>query len=88
MARCLITYDLKKTKDYQKLFDALKKLGACKPLLSVWVVNSTFSAKQLVEHLKQFIDSDDKLLVVEATTWASLHLTKAENDCLRAQIAA
>jgi hypothetical protein len=36
-----------------------------KPLLSVWLLDIGWTAKQACDHLSNFIDSDDKLMVVE-----------------------
>jgi hypothetical protein len=83
VAKHLITYDLKKTKDYPRLWTALQNLGACRALLSVWVLNSPATTEQIRNQLQAFIDSDDKLLVAEMTgMWASVNLTQAEVNCL------
>lgn len=87
MAKVLITYDLKKHKDYPRLIEELKRLGACSPLLSVWVLNSSNTDAQLRDHLKQYIDSDDKLLVVGLNGgWASWNLTQTQVACMNAQV--
>lgn len=83
MASFLITYDLKKTKDYPRLWEALRSLGACRPLLSVWVVKSGQTVQQLATTLQRFVDHDDKLLVVQLSgPWWSAHLSEAELQCL------
>ncbi|MDP6876206.1 MAG: CRISPR-associated protein Cas2 [Alphaproteobacteria bacterium] len=60
-----ITYDLVKQKDYQTLWDELERLGAHKALNSFYLVSLTNDEPQeIVDHLKQFIDGDDRLMVV------------------------
>ncbi|CAN5901381.1 MAG: hypothetical protein H0U67_02570 [Gemmatimonadetes bacterium] len=84
MAKYLITYDLKKTKDYPRLWNALGQLGACRALLSVWLLRSNSSAVQIRDHLRSFIDADDKLLVAAMTgESAALNLSQAEVTCLK-----
>lgn len=86
MAKMLVTYDLKKNKDYTSLIKELKLLGACSPLLSVWVLDSSYTTDQLRDHLRRYMDSDDLVLVVGLNgSWASW-LTTDQNACLKAKI--
>jgi hypothetical protein len=67
-----ITYDLVKPgKDYQKLWDKLKNLGCQRVLLSVWAVRGNYTAADLRDVLKDFIDANDRLLVVQSADWAT-----------------
>lgn len=77
----LITYDLNKPgQDYQKLFDAIKKLGIWWHCLdSNWIVKSNQTSVQICDYLKSFIDSNDKLLVVRLSGEAAW--TGFDNDC-------
>jgi hypothetical protein len=87
MAHVLITYDLKRTKDYPKLWEELRRLGACKPLLSVWVARLDNTTEPIREHLRGFVDADDKILVIDLQeSWASLNLTDPEITCLKQAI--
>lgn len=62
----VVSYDLNKNKDYQKLWDELERLGGHKPLESVYFVDvNSSNAAALVAHLKDFIDNDDQLIAVE-----------------------
>lgn len=65
MAHFLITYDLIKDKDYKKLIHELKRLEAHRPALSVWFADLNNTAVEVRDHLKAFVDKDDKLVVVE-----------------------
>lgn len=79
----LISYDLIKTKDYDKLFEGIRSIsnGNCQLLGSVWIIGHNGSATQIRETLKSFIDADDKLLVLKLTgegAWRNLGESKSE----------
>lgn len=65
MAYFIITYDLVKNKDYLKLTTELTRIGSEKIALSAWLVQQNMTAKSLKDHLANFIDEDDKLIVIE-----------------------
>lgn len=65
MAHFAATYDLVKNKDYKRLIDELKELDAHRPALSVWFLDWPGDAKSLLNHLRGFIDDDDKLIVIQ-----------------------
>jgi len=69
MALFAITYDLIKRKDYQTLWDELDDLGAHKALNSFYLLNikTEDDAQGMVNYLRQFIDDDDRLMVVKFT---------------------
>lgn len=67
MTPYLVTYDLKREKDYPTLWAELKRMGSHRTLLSVWLVASNFDADGLITHLSKFVDSDDKLWATEIT---------------------
>lgn len=63
----LFSYDLMKKKpefDYEVLWAELKRLKAFRVQESVWLINLTNSAKEVVEHFQGFVHANDKL-------WAS-----------------
>ena len=76
--RYVISYDLiSPGKDYQKLWDALSDIGAQRILLSQWAVRRTnTSAKNLRDYIWQFMDANDRLLVMdsESSDWAGINL--------------
>lgn len=65
--RYLISYDLLKSgKDYQKLWDALKTLGAVRVLESEWVAHHGNSTPlDMAKYLWAQMDANDRLLVTE-----------------------
>ncbi|WP_314419012.1 hypothetical protein [Pseudescherichia vulneris] len=62
-----ITYDLIKTKDYAAVHAAIKTLGNwAKVTESNWYVNSMYSVEEAANKVRAAMDSDDKLIVVDA----------------------
>ena len=67
-----VTYDLLKPgKNYDQLYAALERLGAKRVLLSVWALRGNYTAAGLRDSLKQHMDSNDRLLVIESADWAA-----------------
>ena len=78
-----ISYDLRAPgRDYKTLTDELARLGAKRILQSHWVArrNNT-TAEGLRDHFKRFIDSNDRLMVIEigGTGWASWNIMADPN---------
>jgi hypothetical protein len=81
MALYFLDYDLRKQRNYQPLYDELAKFNALRLLESSWCfkrINTT--TKDLRDHFKQFIDSDDGLWVAEVTDWATWRALKTPNN--------
>lgn len=81
MAVYSITYDLIKTKDYEKLFKGIELISGgnwARPTASQWLISSTKTSAQVRDYLLGCIDADDKLFVVEIKpdTWASWNISK------------
>lgn len=78
----LISYDLIKDKDYDKLFAGILKIsnGNCTPLKSVWIIGHDGPASAIRDSLKPYLDSDDKLLVVKLTGQGAWTTSLAEKD--------
>jgi hypothetical protein len=77
MALYFLSYDLRKQRNYQTLYDELKKFQAVRFLESDWAfkrINTT--AAGLRDHFRQFIDADDGLMVSEIAnaSWAGWKL--------------
>jgi len=59
-----ISYDLRKQRDYDPLYERIKAYGNwCHPLESTWVITTTQSAAQIRDYLAGVMDQDDGLLV-------------------------
>lgn len=67
MASYTVSYDLIQGKNYKKLWDELQRLGGHRTQDSYWLVAVNNTANELCQHLKNFVDGDDKLWVSELT---------------------
>ncbi len=85
----MIGYDLDQPgQNYTSLHEAIKSLSGGRwwhNLDSTWFIQSTQAAGAIRDKLKQHIDQDDKLLVMEVTgmDWASAGLKPSGNDWLK-----
>ncbi len=71
----VISYDLDKPgQNYERLIARLKEHGAFRVQLSQWALGTTWTAAQLRDDLMGYIDSNDRLLVVQVAGWASFNL--------------
>lgn len=81
-----ISYDLTQPEswpDYQRLYDALHRLGATRIMKSQWIVrHDSTSCVQLRDRLWSLMDANDRLFVVEldGTLWAGTGLLAQIND--------
>lgn len=74
MAILVVSYDLKKPgKNYQPVWDYLKKFTYCKPLESFWLLQTTKSVTTVRDELKPLVDANDRVFVCRMATkaWAS-----------------
>ena len=80
MALFVVSYDLRKNKDYKRIIEELERLGGHRALESFWFVDLENTAVQVRDHLKDYVDSDDQFAVVEFTkrpqTWRTRAGTK------------
>lgn len=67
MTTYTVSYDLIKRKDYPALWNELERLDAHRTQESYWLINVSNTAKELHDHLKGFVDSDDRIWVSELT---------------------
>ena len=72
MSLYFLSYDLRKSRNYQKLYDELNRFNAVRILDSTWCFKRfNTNASGLRDYFSQFVDSDDGLIVSEIETWAS-----------------
>ncbi|WP_407353295.1 hypothetical protein [Luteimonas sp. R10] len=91
MAVQLISYDLRKPgRNYDDVYEAIKKIGTWWHCLeSVWLVKTNSSSGDIRNHLKQFIDKNDDLVVFGLNgNWATYGLSDDCNNWLRNNLAA
>lgn len=87
----IVSYDLggpETSGDYKKIGEYMRTFGTrCKPLESFWMVDTDLTCAQLRDHIKQYLDSNDKLLVLrwDQANWATWGMSKDVNDWLRAR---
>lgn len=67
-----VDYDLRGDRDYQTLYDELNRLHGIRVLESLWSLklNDNTDCELVRDHLKQFIDSDDGIIVSEVRAYA------------------
>lgn len=67
-----VDYDLRKEKDYKTLIDELARLGGIRVLKSSWSLKlpDTNTCAIVRDHLKQFMDKDDGIIVSEVIEYA------------------
>jgi hypothetical protein len=74
MSLYFLEYDLRKQRDYQKLYDELKIFDAVRILKSLWCFKRvSTTAEGLRDYFKQFIDSDDGLMVAQVSDWTTIN---------------
>ena len=71
MAKHIISYDLRKDRDYSDLYSALKSFANCRHILeSVWILESSKTNKEIADELIRNIDSDDGIVVADYNSYA------------------
>lgn len=82
MKTFLIGYDLNQAgQDYESLIEKIKDLGTWWHCLdSTWIIKSNSTAVDIRDHLKQFIDGNDEILVVKLTGDAAWYGFSAEGS--------
>jgi len=72
-----LDYDLRKQRNYQRLYDELKAFNAVQLLESSWCFTRfNTSTANLRDHFRSFIDADDGLWVAQVTDWATYKTLK------------
>ena len=68
MPAYLISYDLRKQKNYEQLYEAIRSYGTWARINeSVWAVVSSKTTVQVRDHLRMHIDGDDRLFVMRSS---------------------
>jgi hypothetical protein len=61
----LVTCDLLQAGDYASFRERLRTMGAAQVLARQWAVRSTYTAGELKELFRQFLDERDRITVTE-----------------------
>jgi hypothetical protein len=91
MALYLISYDLRKARNYQPVYDQLAKWGAVRVLESLWLTCVALAANQVRDVLGALVDADDGVIVIElkaGSTWSGLRAKPPGIEWLRQNILA
>jgi len=81
MALYFLSYDLRNNRNYEKLYEELKIFNAVKVLESLYCFNRiNTSASKLRDYFQNHIDSDDGLIIIEASNWASCNTNGTPNN--------
>lgn len=92
MSTYLISYDLwwpETSKDYEKLISHIKSYGTwAKPLESFWFVKTTKTLTTVRDETKQYLDSNDKLVVLDITkdNWWTIRIPKDVTERMQKNI--
>ena len=65
-----LAYDLMKEQtsdDYKPLWAELKRIGVHRTQFSLWLIDLNNTAKEVHDHFKGYVDSNDRLFVSELT---------------------
>lgn len=83
-----VNYDLRKQRNYDALYERIKKYDNwCHPLESTWVIVTNQSAVQIRDNLIQAMDRDDGLLVTRLSGEAAWYgLSDQVSAWLRPQL--
>jgi len=80
----IISYDLRKERNYDDLYRAIKSYGTWAHILeSTWAVVTSKTAVQVRDHLASYIDQDDGLFVVRSGTEAAWRNVICRNEWLK-----
>lgn len=86
MAVYVISYDLNKAKNYDKLYEAIKGISGiwCRPVESTWYVQSNYTTIHITNFLLGYVDHDDVIVVslTNGSGW-SASLNKSAADWMR-----
>lgn len=90
MPAYLISYDLRKVRNYDALVKSLRQWSCVSPLKSVWLGQLRGPASTIRDVLRQHMDGDDGLLIVElkqGSDWATYRVNEAASGWLQRNVA-
>lgn len=72
MALFFLSYDLRKQRNYQTLYDELNRLKGIRVLESVWSLKlaDNNTCANVRDHFQKFIDGDDGIIVTKVSAYA------------------
>jgi hypothetical protein len=79
MATFLITYDTHAGRNYQSLYDGMAEHGGVRLAESVWGIVLNNTAGEVRDWVKNLLDSDDTIIVIQVKPKPSWATQKAKN---------
>lgn len=83
----LVSYDLNKPgKDYSGVHKAIQSASTgvwCKPLESVYIIQSNLTARNIYDRVEKFLDKSDRILIIQVTNESFWCLDKDVSDYLQ-----
>jgi hypothetical protein len=89
MALFVISYDLRKARQYQRLVQQLEKWQAVRVLDSLWLANLNGTALKVRDVLRPLLDAEDGLAIIElkaGSMWATAGVQPAGLTWLKTQL--
>lgn len=84
MTTYIVCYDLRKSRDYQPLYDKLKSYTKwAKITESNWAIVTAKTAPEVRDELKAVMDKDDRLFVVKSGVAAAWSNSICKNQWLK-----
>jgi hypothetical protein len=84
MPAYVVSYDLRKNRNYEALYDALKSHDRWGKITeSTWVIVSSSSAVQIRDSLQAVVDGDDRIFVIKSGVEAAWLNVKCKNEWLK-----
>ncbi|MXN46069.1 hypothetical protein GR138_12795 [Shinella kummerowiae] len=80
MTAYMISYDLRKNRNYDPLIKQLRDWGCVRPLQSLWLGNLKGNAATIRDLLRTLMDSDDGLMVCEIKATSDWATFKIDNN--------
>ncbi|WLS01730.1 hypothetical protein [Shinella oryzae] len=80
MPAYMISYDLRKVRNYDSLIKTLRNMKCISPLKSLWFGNLKGPASEVAKILLEEIDGDDGLVIVEMKEGADWAVVRENED--------
>ena len=80
----VVSYDLRKSRDYESLYEAIKSYGSWAHVLeSTWAIVTDKTHVEVRDHLLEHIDDDDGIFVVKSGGAGAWHSVLCQNKWLK-----
>ncbi len=84
MPAYIISYDLRKQRNYDALYEVIRSYGTyAKITESTWAIVTSDSAKQIRDNLFNVTDNDDRLFVIKSGIEAAWRNVISTNEWLK-----